>query len=296
MKLLLKLFLVLVLVVVVGVVAVIWSIDRIAKAGIERGATYALGVPVTVDSARVGILKGTFGMDTLTVGNPSGYRTPHFLRLGESGVEVTLGSLRQEVVTLPQLRLEQISINLEKHEGKANYAVITENLKRFERTDGTTPSGDADEGRRFIVNELAIRDVDIHVDLLPIGGELTRANLAIDEIILRDIGRENARGVVMAELTSIIVRAILQVAAEKGGGIIPGDILGDLHSQLAQLGDLGAISSTIAEGARGAVDEATRRLEETTKGLTEGLGESLEQGTDDVRRGLEGIGDRLRPR
>jgi len=287
MKLLLKLVVVLLVVVVAGVVLAIWSIDRIAKAGIERGATYALGVPVTLDGAKVGILKGTFEMENLTVGNPSGYRTEHFLRLGDGGVAVTLATLRQEVVTLPTLRLEDISINLEKSGGKANYAVITDNLKRFESDPSKAPSGD-DDGTRFIVNELAIRDVKIHVDLLPVGGELTRANLAIDEIILRDIGSDTDRGVLMGELASIIVKAILQVAADKGGGIIPADILGDLNSRLAQLGDLGSITSKLGdqvEGIRGAIEGAAGGLEDAARGITDG-----------VEKGLEGLGDRFRPR
>ncbi len=43
---------------VVLVVAVLLWIDHIAKAGVETGATYALGVNTTVDSVDVGVLTG----------------------------------------------------------------------------------------------------------------------------------------------------------------------------------------------------------------------------------------------
>ena len=50
--------------VLVGIVVV--SIDTIAKQGVERGATYALQVPTTLDKADVGIMSGTFAMSGLS--------------------------------------------------------------------------------------------------------------------------------------------------------------------------------------------------------------------------------------
>ena len=49
----------LVLLVLIALGVVLWlTIDSIAKTGIERGGTYALGVPTTVDSVSLSLLGG----------------------------------------------------------------------------------------------------------------------------------------------------------------------------------------------------------------------------------------------
>ena len=71
-----------VVVVVVLVVVVFLWIDHLAKMGIEKGSTYALGVDTTVDSVDIGILAGRSELSGLTVSNPKGFQTSHFLSLG----------------------------------------------------------------------------------------------------------------------------------------------------------------------------------------------------------------------
>ncbi len=289
MKLIVKLVVALVIVLALVVVGTFFMIDRLARVAIERGGSWALGVPVTLEHASVGIRSGKFGMETLVVGNPGGFDSPHFLHLGDGGVEVSFASLREEVVTLPQLWLEDITINLEKRAGKANYTIITENLRRVGSGGDRAPSQD-DDGKRFIVNELLIRDVTVNVDLLPIGGDLTRRTLQIERIALNDIGSDNARGVVLSELISIAVRAIMKSAADLGGGIIPSDILGDLGQQLGQFGDLGTLQSQIGErigeSVGEAVDGARERIDEAVEGARDRI--------EGAREGVEGLGDRFR--
>ena len=118
MKKLLKVVVVLVVLVVILAVAVVFSIDGIAKSAVEKGSNYALGVETTLDGADVGLTSGTFAMNGLTVRNPEGYATPHFLALGTGATEVSLGTLREDVVRIPRLELATIDINLENRDGK----------------------------------------------------------------------------------------------------------------------------------------------------------------------------------
>ena len=76
----------LVIVLVAVVVIAFVSIDAIARAGIERGATFALGVPTTLGSANIGILSGEFTMSGLDVTNPEGFDGDYFLQLDEGFV------------------------------------------------------------------------------------------------------------------------------------------------------------------------------------------------------------------
>lgn len=256
---------------IVLVVAFI-SIDKLAKTGIQHGTQYALAVPTSLDSADVGVFSGTFDMAGLQVDNPEGYKSPFFFRLGEGGVAVSLGSLSSDVVTLPKLELADIDLHIDRADGKSNIKQILDNLKRFEKDEPAEPSepkpaDDEAPGKKFVVNEIAIRNVTAHVHLLPLGGELSTTKLVIPEIILKDVGSAGDP-VSLSEITNIVIQAILASAAEIGGGVIPDEVLGDLKTNL--------------EGLQGLADSGVQML---TEGVDKAVGDAKEQ--------LEGAADEL---
>ena len=214
MKTLIRFVAGLVVVLLILAVGVVVYIDSIAKAAIERGATYALGVETTLGSADVKLLSGAFAMADLTVANPQGFESPYFTHLGQGDVKVAIGTLRQETVELPTLTLTDLEIYLDKKEGKANYDVILENLSRFESGDDVEEEAD---GKKFVINEILIQRIVVHVQLLTIGGDLTKLDVPIDEIRLRNVGSDTAGSILMSELTSVIIKAVLAAIVQKGG-------------------------------------------------------------------------------
>jgi uncharacterized protein involved in outer membrane biogenesis len=318
MKKLLKIVAALVVLLVIGVVVLFIYIDRIAKAGIEEGATYALDVPTTLNKASVGVFSGTFAMAGLNVANPQGYTTSHFLNMGQADTAVSLGSLLNDKIEVQLIHLADIDVNLEKKDGKANYDKILDNLKRFESSE---PSTTEKQGKKFVVHQIKIDNVVVHVDVLPIGGELTRVNVTVPQIMLKDIGSDTDQGVVIGDLTNIMVQAILRAVVEKGGDLLPKELLNDLGGALAQLKDLDKLGvtltadtmksvETVAEVGKQAIDtaaqgvgEATKKLGEATKDVPgvgktlEGVGKGVEDVTKDAAKGvddaLKGVGDLL---
>ena len=284
MKTLIKMVAVLLILPVLATVAVALYIDTIAKTAIERGATYALGVETTLGSADVGLLSGTFSMGDLTVANPPRFESPYFTHLQEGSVEVALGSLRKETVELPTLTLSGLDIHLDKREGKANYDVILDNLGRFESGEDSEKEAG---GKKFVINEILIQRIVVHVQLLPIGGDLTKLDVPIDEIRLRNVGSDTDGSVLMSELTSVIIKAVLAAIVQKGGGLIPGDILGDLGQGLDSLAEIGVdVATGLGEGikdAGGGLDEVTEGIGDAIKNIGEGLGGLLggEKSKDD---------------
>ena len=269
----------LVVLLIVGVVVVVMSINSIAKTGIEKGGTYALGVKTTVSSVSVGILSGKFGMSGLKVANPDGFKSDKFMSLGDGGVQVSLGTLRKDTVDLPSLGLDTLEVNLEKTGGKANYNVILDNLKKVTGSGGESKPAPQPAGKekKFIINDLSIKKVTVHADLIGGPGDLTKVTVPIDEVHLKDVGKDKG-GVTMGELSGIIVQAILTAAIEKGGGLIPADMLGDLKNGLAGLGDLSKLGLNVVGDAKGtlekvggeagkAVEEGSKKVEEIGKGL-----------------------------
>ncbi len=276
MKKLIKLVAVLLILLVLATVAVALYIDTIAKTAIERGATYALGVETTLGSADVGLLSGTFSMGDLTVANPAGFESPYFTHLGEGDVKVALKTLRQQTVELPTLTLTDLDIHLDKKEGKANYDVILENLSRFESGEGAEKEAD---GKKFVINEILVQRIVVHVQLLPIGGDLTKLDVPIDEVRLHNVGSETDGSVLMSELTSVIIKAVLAAIVQKGGDLIPADVLGDLGQGLAGLDSLTEMgldaATSVGEGikdAGGGLDEITDDIGDAIKNIDEGFG------------------------
>ncbi len=230
----------LVILLVVAVVVVFVSIDAIAKAAIERGATYALGVQTTLDSADIGVLSGEFRMKGLDVANPEGFTSDSFFRLGEGFVAVSLGSLRQDTVELPTLALSGVQMNLEKKAGSSNFGVITDNLKRFESPETGPPGDSAKPGKSFIIREIVITDINVTVDLLPIGGTLNRIEVPIEQVRLTDVGND---GFTTAEMTALVIKAIMAAVVENAANL-PADLVNDLGGALGNLASLRELGIT----------------------------------------------------
>lgn len=281
---------------IIAMVVLVMVVNTAAKKGIEAGATYALGVPTTLQNANVSILGGRFGMTGLRVANPSGFKADKFFSLGEGRVAVTLTSLNKDTITLPELTLDTIDVNLERGANGANYKVIMDNLSKLGGKGGEPkPAPSGEKEKRFIINELTIRKVTVKADVLgaaagAVGEALGKATgpvtIPINEIKLKNVGKTGTgvggSGVTMKELSSIIVQAVLSAAAENGGGLLPADMLGDLKSGLASL-----------DGLKNMGLEVGGKLQEVGK-QAEQIGKSLEGTAKDAQKQLDKLGEGLK--
>lgn len=287
MKTLIKLILVVVLLAVAGVLLGLVYVDRIAKAGIEKGGTYALGVPTTLNSASVGVFTGEFGMSKLAVANPAGFKEPSLLALGEGDVKVSLPTLQQDVIELPLLKLDGIAMALERGDKGSNVGVILANLKRFE-TGESAPKDqpkDSAPGKKFVIKEVDIRNVEVK---LAIAG-LSLPTIKIDQIPLKNIGTAG-EPVDLPTVISIIFKAIVQTATQIAGPALPGDVLGELQNGLGSLKSLESLGVSITAD----FGKAAEQFQQQVTGQLEKAGEQIKQGVDDAAKKLqEGLGGLL---
>lgn len=278
------------LLVVIALVIVFLSINSIAKAAIEKGGTYALGTETTVSSVSVGVFKGEFSMSGLNVANPKAgsFASPHFLSLGTGATAVSLSTLRQPTVEISTLTLDKLDANIESKGGSTNYGAILESLKKVAGGDSSKPAPTADKSeKKFVIKQLTLSNITVHVNMggsfLPgaVGdtvGKVTNVTIPIEKIELKDVGKGGGvadSGVSMEQLTGIIVKAVLAAAAEKGGGLIPGDLLGDLNGKLSSIANLDSLSKGGAEIIGGAAAKATDEVKKGVEGATKGLGDAL---------------------
>lgn len=289
---------VLVVLLIGGVVLAVMNVNSLAKAGIEKGGTYALGTSTTLQSANVGILAGTFSMNGLNVANPPGYKAPAFLSLGSGGVAVSFNTLSKPVVELPKLSLDNLSVALEKSGGKANFNVILDHIKQVANQAGGSGGSSSGGGgeKKFVVKELSLTNIKISADLIGGPGDLTKVNIPIDEIKLSNVGQTGTgvggTGVTMSQLASIIVQAVLAAAADKGGGLLPADLLGDLQGGLAGLGNLDKLGMSVAAGAQGTIEKIGG---EAIKNVTDKIGGEAGKAVNDATKKVTDLIPGMKP-
>ncbi len=279
-----------VIAVIVLVAAALLGIDRIARVGVETAGTYALGVQTTLGSMDVGLLSGRVGMSALDVANPEGFTSPHFLRMDDGRVAVTLGSLMSDRVEVPELTLSGIDMSLERKQGRSNYQTILDGLKKFESAEAAPkPAAKQESGKKFVIAQAVISDVTVTVDMLGIGGGSTSMPVKIERIELKDIGSDSAGGVQLAELSAILTKAILAAVVSKAGGVLPAEITGELSAGLDGLRSLGGSAVTVVGNVTATVGGEVKQLGTAGKDLLEGVGTTGSEAGRKVGEGLKGL-------
>ena len=173
MKKLLKVLLVLVILVLVGV-AVAWlSLDVLVKTGVEKGGTYALKVPTSLNLASVHVFGGEIVLNGLNIANPKDFTTPHLMKSGKIDVTVDIGSLTGSTVRVSKFVIEGLDVFIEqKGLGTSNVSVMMDNISppagggtEAQKKDAAKESS----GRKIAVNQILVKNVTAHVQLLPLG-------------------------------------------------------------------------------------------------------------------------------
>ncbi len=270
--------LVLLAVLVLGGVGAFLYLDEIAARAMESAGTTALGVPTTVEAVRIRPFGGTARVDGVTVANPPGFETPHFMAVRETSVAFSLAELTGERVEVPSFVIEGMDVNLEQGRGGANYAPILEHLR-----SGGKPAG---EGRKFVVKALAIRDVRVRAEVAVAGQKLTHVDLRIEEIRLEDVGSETKAGALLPELIGTIVKATLAAVVQQGARILPETLVNGLGLGLKGLGGttvkvVGKVTATVGGKTFEIVGGAAKLVGKGAKEIVEGIGGLLGGGKEE---------------
>jgi len=267
-------------------------VDKLAKTTIESGGTYALGVETTVDSADVQLMKKAFAMEGLNVASPEGFDSA-FLKLGSAGV--TLDNVSGKVIELPTLSLRDIDVNLLKNDKGSNYGMILDNLKKFESDEdaGGTSAGDEEGELKFVIKTVDIQNVKVHMELTPMGGDLTSLDVDLDKIELHDLGTAG-KPIGAGDLIGIIVKSVLSAAVNKAGdlGGNMGALVGDLSNGLGGLSSLGDQGITVMMDVGGQLTDVTGDI---AKDLGQNAQKAAEEAVENVGKSVEdvtkGLGD-----
>ncbi len=263
MKALFKLLIALLVVVVIVIVGAFFYIDTLAKKGIEQGGEMALGVPTHLDTIHISVFGGKASLDGLKIANPPGFKAQTFLGLGKGNVAISLGSLLGDTISIPEVKLSQIRINLEQNGKKNNIDPILARTKSMSGAKGGKSSpqpsqGSAEGGKKFIIKYFSLDDVQVNARLKFLG-QSSSVNLVLPKIELHNLGAKE-KGLPMPELVQKIVHAILSVAQKSSGELSPA-----LAKLLAgELKGLDEIQTKV-------IGQATAQIEKTAQELQKNI-------------------------
>ena len=294
MKWLLRIGLVVVLLVVVVAVAAFILIDNIATAAVKNGAAYATQTDVEVEAVDVSIFGASATITNLDIKNPDGEfreKFDSFLQLGDASAEVTAGSVMSDLIEIPEVTLSDITISLVSFDdGKKNYEVILESLKRFQG-DGPPPEETKGE-KQVVIKKLVIKNITVNYDFAKdpaLGAVPAKGTIVIaddEPMVLTDVG---SGGVPMSQITADIITDILiQVTANMGSQI--GDHVLGLTGSLADTVGLDNLNATLEELDLDLdVGKQLGKLKDLGVDIGGGAGDIIEGAGDVIGGGLGGI-------
>lgn len=186
------------------------NLDHIVARGITRYGNQMTAATVTVESVQLRSADGIGVVRGLVVGNPSGFRTDHALKVGVIEVQVDVRTLTDPVVVIKRIVIDSPDVIYEKGETLTNFDAIQQNIARS-LAEGNTSSGSADVSasppRRLIVEDFIIRNAHAQATAPLLMGKTVSATLP--DIHLRQLGRAEG-GLTPAQLGQIVARAISQ--------------------------------------------------------------------------------------
>ncbi|MFW6066332.1 MAG: hypothetical protein ACOC9S_05880, partial [Planctomycetota bacterium] len=207
-KLLRRILIALAAVVVILLVVAWLLINPLAKAGVERGAGYALDVDTRMDRMDVKLFRGQAVMDGLQSANPEGFDSPHFYRSGQFDIKLRGGTVLSDPMELEHFVLNGLDLNVEQKLTGSNVSKILENLRRFEKEK--PDEAEKKPGKRLKINRIEIRDVVAHFHIP--GMREIAVNLPVVE--LEDVTMGEEGGVPVSELVARILPAVLAAVLE----------------------------------------------------------------------------------
>jgi hypothetical protein len=220
------------------------------KTVVEKAASTALGVPVTVKSIDLAILRGKVEIKGLVVNNPPGYANPTLLELGDGIVNLDIGSVMSDTVKIQLIKLDNTKLTIEQKGLTNNLNEILNNLPKGE--EKAEQKKEKQGGKNLNITKLEITKTNVNVKLLPIPGKSDTVSMNLDPIVMENLGSDSKLSV--ASLVGKVLGALATGVARQGAGVLPKDMVSNINSSIgsafgqgAELGK-GALKSTTEEG------------------------------------------------
>lgn len=264
-----------------------FMVDRIARSAVEHASSSAIGVPVSLRSISIRPFAGAVRLAGLSVANPPGYTDSPILVLDRGGVEVKVSTLLEEQVQLSRLELDGIDVRIEQRLGGSNIKDLIANMPSSPPADPNAPPG-----KRFMIEQLSVRNIRVSAELLPVLGKATTLDFVIKEIKVADLDSDNAAGILLPQVTHEVVTAILAAIVEELIVKAPGNLVAGLGEGLDRLG-VPELTMQVGEGMKKIGGTIVSGAGEAIRGVGEAVQQGVGETLKGVGEGVDGIGKGL---
>jgi uncharacterized protein involved in outer membrane biogenesis len=274
-KILATVFIILVLIAVVAS----FFLGGIITGVVNKAGPLALGVPVELESAKLLPLSGLARLNSLSVGNPEGYKSDYLFKVELVSVKLRTASLLSDRIHIQKIHIKAPQVMYEMKGLQSNISALLESLAG-EPTDEEEPVADAVEKEPSTKSTKGIQIDEILIE----GGRLSVKTIAslgvavpvpLPTIHIKGIGADKPGGASPVEAAAQIVSAIVKAAAGAASSVVTGTgaLVGKAGSQA--LDGAAATADEAMEGAGAAVGAATdgaKAVGGAAKGFLKGAG------------------------
>lgn len=232
------------LLIILAIVAGYLFLDSAVKSGVEKVAPMMLKVPVKLDSVTLSPLSGNGSIKGLVVSNPEGYKSPSAIDLGKASLAIQPGSILSDKIIVRSVIVEAPVITFETDLKGNNLSKLMANLESVTGGDDKPDEAAPEEAsRKLQVDEFVMTGGKINVLATALGGK--GVTVPLPEIRFENLGT-GPEGITAAELTSKVLKRVIQVATEQGTKAVA-----DLGKQA--IGEAGKIGTD-------AINQATKNI------------------------------------
>lgn len=259
MKILKRLILILVIILIGLVVFLRYFGGATIKQAVNTGGPMVLGVPVSLQDAKLRPLAGHIHLAGLHVGNPEGFKTDGIFDLGSIDVELDTHSLLGDTIRITKIEIKDPKITMERGLTKSNLGALLEKLEGDAKAEPKKePSAEQTaktqkDGKKVIVDKISISGAQLNLSITGMQG--LAAPLPLPPLTLRDLGKESD-GTSFTQVITDVVKAILGSATQVavGAGKLVGEGAKAVGAGAAAVGGVAVDGAAAVGGA--AVDGA----------------------------------------
>lgn len=162
------------------------NMDSLVKNAIEKYGSQMTGAKVQVSSVEIRAAQGTGIVRGLIVGNPSGFKTPYALKVGEIEIDLDVSTVVKPVVLINKIAVASPDVIYEKANGTTNFDAIQKHIANYVGPSGGDTGGKG-SGKKLIVGRLSIRNAKAQASAGFMKGRTVSVNLP--DITLNNIGK-----------------------------------------------------------------------------------------------------------
>lgn len=182
------------------------------KTAAERSLAPMIGAPFKLAAVALSPLSGKGSLLGIEIGNPRGFESPYFAKIGKVAIELDLKTLLSDAVVIKRVEVVDADVIYETGLGGSNAGKIREAL---EAGGGRSRTRSA---RRFIIDDLRITGVKARVMVRMLESDTV---VPVPDLQLKGIGRKSNGATAREALGGVLLpftRSIIGAAAGADGG------------------------------------------------------------------------------